>query len=162
MITGLAALAQKSYAPDKGNGPRVRPNGGDGKGNNSGKDDAAGDRLPAFMPGQQAALADQLATGFGGNDAQWREYLGKVYSPLMLQSFTPMAHAGDGNGHANPNGLPITYGGTTGGVQFGPDGQMLPPGHYPGQNKPQNVKGRIPNVVGYPEIAGLVALRGGR
>lgn len=40
--------------------------------------------LPAFMPGQQDALAAQLNQGFGGGASEWSGMLGNLYSPSKL------------------------------------------------------------------------------
>lgn len=45
-------------------------------------------RIPAFMPGQQNALADQLQAGFGGGLGHWQNFLGNTYSSMApIQPF---------------------------------------------------------------------------
>lgn len=41
-------------------------------------------KVQPFAPGQQQALAQQMAWGFGGNPAQWIARMDKIYSPYTL------------------------------------------------------------------------------
>lgn len=147
MITGLAALAQKPLNPDKGNGPK-RATGDDKGGKGKDKGNGGGRNvLPAFMPGQEQALAQQLNMGFGGGKGQWSNYLDKVYSPLVIQPFTPSVPGGGRpQGNGNPTGTVVD------GVEFqiGPDGRRIP------------IQSQQRMMMPPEYVTGLAALRGNR
>lgn len=63
------------YTPDKN-----KNKGGNGAGQNNFT------RLPAFQPGQRGLLADQLNTGFGGGENQWRGLLGGWTDPMRMNN----------------------------------------------------------------------------
>jgi len=79
--TGLAALNKQKF-PTMGDDNRMP----DKKG---GKPDDKANMVPAFMPGQRNALANQLNQGFGGGTGDWRNYLASVYSSTPNPNFVP-------------------------------------------------------------------------
>ena len=47
--------------------------------------------MPAFMPGMQQALADQLAVGYGQQPADLMTYLSSIYKPMTVPDYSPQA-----------------------------------------------------------------------
>ena len=83
--------------------PRRDPKKNDGKDKKDPpKKDNEGARIPAFMPGQKAALASQLDQGFGGGDDKWKAYLAKVYGSSPAANFRPGIGGGMGNHNRGP------------------------------------------------------------
>lgn len=106
------------YAPDKDNPfPKPKPGGG----NNNGANNLQ--QLPAFQPGQLAALSSQLNTGFGGGAGAWKESLRNTFDPTRVSNFNfgGSHHNGGGN---NPGGKPDPRG--PGGNPNGPGGGFNP------------------------------------
>ena len=44
--------------------------------------------MPAFMPGMQQALADQLAAGYGQQPADLMTYLSSIYKPMTVPDYS--------------------------------------------------------------------------
>jgi hypothetical protein len=82
------------YAPDK-NSPFPKHPGNGGGHNNGG-----GNGMGGFMPGQISGIANDLQMGYGGTDAQWKNYLKDVYSPVKMTGFN--FSGGNGGGKGNP------------------------------------------------------------
>ena len=47
--------------------------------------------IPAFMPGMQQALADQLAMGYGQQPADLMTYLSSIYKPMTVPDYSAQA-----------------------------------------------------------------------
>ena len=47
--------------------------------------------MPAFMPGMQQALADQLAMGYGQQPADLMTYLSSIYKPMTVPDYSAQA-----------------------------------------------------------------------
>lgn len=58
--------------------------------------------FPAFMPGQQGLLAQQLNQGFGGGMGQWNGLLSQTTAPVTTNAWKP--NGGKGNGVKKPVG----------------------------------------------------------
>lgn len=92
-LTGGVNVGQAGNRP-----PGIRGYGGnDGNGNAGGYQHGI---LSAFLPGQQAALAQQLNQGFGGGLKQWNGILGETYSPQPIQN-NPLGYPRPGHGGKN-------------------------------------------------------------
>ena len=100
-VTGLAALNKQKY-PTMGDDNKD-PRGGKGKGKGNDK----GNTLPAFMPGQQSSLANQLNQGFGGGDKRWNDYLRMTYSPIPVTNFVPGSPNRQNNNNSNKDAVPV-------------------------------------------------------
>jgi hypothetical protein len=72
----------RPFAPDKDNPLPLPFHGGRGDGHGGNGGNGGGGILSAFLPGQQAALAQQMNNGFGGGEKQWKGILGQTYSPV--------------------------------------------------------------------------------
>lgn len=120
-------MMNKPYAPDIGHpypgGPKPGGNngGGHGGGRGGGQKWAT---MGGFIPGQISSIAEDLASGYGGETDEMKDYLRDVYSPVKIPQFNfggGNGNGGKGKGKGGGKGDPTKPGnnpngtGTTGG-----------------------------------------------